>query len=77
MFTPHLAYTKRTVAALRNAGKRFVLMVPGHNFFPGLDKPWPHTHQCMRMNYVPEPEKIEAGVKILAEEIERAWAESH
>ncbi|EOK8986739.1 valine--pyruvate transaminase, partial [Escherichia coli] len=54
-----------------------VLMVPGHNFFPGLDKPWPHTHQCMRMNYVPEPEKIEAGVKILAEEIERAWAESH
>lgn len=25
------------------------------------------------MNYVPEPEKIEAGVKILAEEIERAW----
>ncbi len=29
------------------------------------------------MNYVPEPEKIEAGVKILAEEIERARAESH
>ena len=22
---------------------RGVLMVPGHNFFPGLDKPWPHT----------------------------------
>lgn len=40
---------------------RGVLMVPGHNFFPWLDKPWPHTHQCMRMNYVPEPEKIEAG----------------
>ncbi|EEN9893523.1 valine--pyruvate aminotransferase, partial [Salmonella enterica] len=27
------------------------------------------------MNYVPEPDKIEAGVKILAEEIERAWRE--
>ncbi|ELQ1031794.1 aminotransferase class I/II-fold pyridoxal phosphate-dependent enzyme, partial [Salmonella enterica] len=54
---------------------RGVLMVPGHYFFPGLDKPWPHTHQCMRMNYVPEPDKIEAGVKILAEEIERAWRE--
>ncbi|TRJ39591.1 hypothetical protein, partial [Salmonella enterica] len=25
--------------------------------------------------YVPEPDKIEAGVKILAEEIERAWRE--
>lgn len=37
--------------------KRGVLMVPGDYFFPGLDKPWPHTHQCMRMNYVPDPEK--------------------
>lgn len=27
------------------------------------------------MNYVPDPEKIEAGVKILAEEVERAWGE--
>lgn len=57
--------------------KRGVLMVPGHYFFPGLEKPWPHTQQCMRMNYVPEPDKIEAGVKILAEELELAWAEQH
>lgn len=55
--------------------KRGVLMVPGDYFFPGLDKPWPHTHQCMRMNYVPDPQKIEAGVKILAEEVEFAWRE--
>jgi len=55
--------------------KRGVLMVPGDYFFPGLDKPWPHTHQCMRMNYVPDPDKIEAGVKILAEEVEIAWQE--
>lgn len=60
----------------RRLKKRGVLMVPGHYFFPGLEKPWPHTQQCMRMNYVPEPDKIEAGVKILAEEVERAWAES-
>ena len=51
-------------------------MVPGDYFFPGLDKPWPHTHQCMRMNYVPEPEKIEQGVAILAEEVERARKEA-
>jgi len=54
---------------------RGVLMVPGHFFFPGLEHPWPHTHQCMRMNYVPDAEKIERGVKILAEEVERAHAE--
>lgn len=55
--------------------RRGVLMVPGHYFFPGLVEEWPHTHQCMRMNYVPEPEKIERGVQILAEEIERAYQE--
>ncbi|AXF78860.1 valine--pyruvate transaminase [Erwinia tracheiphila] len=52
--------------------KRGVLMVPGHFFFPGLAQEWAHAHQCMRMNYVPDSEKIERGVAILAEEIERA-----
>lgn len=56
--------------------KRGVLMVPGHYFFPGLGYDWPHTHQCMRMNYVPAPEMIEKGVAILAEEIERAFQEA-
>ncbi|WP_192456302.1 valine--pyruvate transaminase [Musicola keenii] len=55
--------------------KRGVLMVPGHYFFPGLAQEWEHAHQCLRMNYVPEPEKIERGVAILAEEIERARQE--
>ncbi|MGO2334505.1 valine--pyruvate transaminase [Providencia sp.] len=53
--------------------KRGVLMVPGHYFFPGIEEDWPHAHQCMRMNYVPEPEKIEQGIKILAEELEKAY----
>ncbi len=52
---------------------RGVLMVPGHFFFPGLEQAWPHTHQCMRMNYVPEADKIEHAVQILAEELDRAW----
>ncbi len=43
-------------AALSASEKRGVLMVPGITS-SGLDKPWPHTHQCMRMNYVPDPEK--------------------
>lgn len=53
--------------------QRGVLMVSGHHFFPGLQTHWQHSHQCMRMNYVPEPEKIDAGVQILAQEIDRAW----
>lgn len=54
---------------------RGVLMVPGHYFFPGLEQGWPHTQQCMRMNYVPEPDLIERGIIILAEELERAHQE--
>ncbi|AUG98619.1 valine--pyruvate transaminase [Prodigiosinella confusarubida] len=56
--------------------RRGVLMVPGHYFFPGLEQEWPHAHQCLRMNYVPEPEKIEQGIAILAEEVERALRET-
>ncbi|PQQ23314.1 valine--pyruvate transaminase [Photorhabdus hindustanensis] len=52
--------------------KRGVLMVPGHYFFPGLEQDWPHTHECMRMNYVPDPESITKGIAILAEEIKLA-----
>lgn len=56
--------------------QRGVLMVPGDYFFPGLEHPWAHTHQCMRMNYVPDAEQIERGVQILAEEVEKAHAET-
>ncbi|MFB4341719.1 valine--pyruvate transaminase [Pantoea sp. CS_6] len=55
---------------------RGVLMVPGHFFFPGLEHDWPHTHQCMRMNYVPDAENIECAIQILAEEVEIAWRDS-
>lgn len=55
---------------------RGVLMVPGHFFFPGLEQAWPHTHQCMRMNYVPDAENIDRAVQILAEEVEIAWRDS-
>ncbi|MGE9715043.1 hypothetical protein ACQP3F_25790, partial [Escherichia coli] len=37
---------------------------------------WQHAHQCMRMNYVPEPALIEKGIKILSEEIEHAYRQN-
>ncbi len=57
----------------RRLKKRGVLMVPGNYFFPGLQEPWDHTRQCLRMNDVPEPATIERGLKILAEEIDHAY----
>jgi valine--pyruvate aminotransferase len=50
-------------------------MVPGSYFFPGLQQPWDHTRQCLRMNIVPEPAVIERGLEILAEEVKRAYAQ--
>lgn len=55
---------------------RGVLMVPGHYFFPGLEQEWHHSRQCLCMNYVPEAEKIERGIAILAEEVARAHRET-
>ncbi|WP_413736330.1 valine--pyruvate transaminase [Sodalis sp. RH21] len=65
-----------TEALYQRLKQRGVLMVPGHYFFPGLEGDWPHTQQCMRMNYVPDADKIERGIAILAEEVERAHRET-
>ena len=27
------------------------VVVPGHYFFPGLDEPWQHRYECIRMSY--------------------------
>ncbi|MDR2174196.1 MAG: valine--pyruvate transaminase [Burkholderiales bacterium] len=59
----------------RRLKQRGVLMVPGNYFFPGLQQPWDHTRQCLRMNTVPEPTKIECGLTVLAEEVKRAYQE--
>ena len=55
--------------------KRGVLVVPGSYFFPGFDEPWPHKHECIRVTYCAEPEKLRRGIAILAEEVKRAYSE--
>ncbi|PSU19439.1 valine--pyruvate transaminase [Photobacterium kishitanii] len=59
----------------RRLKARGVLIVPGEYFFIGLAKPWSHSQQCLRMNYVQSDEKMEQGIKMIAEEITRAYAE--
>ncbi|MEC5344089.1 valine--pyruvate transaminase [Brenneria populi] len=65
-----------TEALYQRLKKRGVLMVPGHYFFPGLEQEWPHAHQCLRMNYVPDAQSLERGIAILAEEVAKAMRES-
>jgi len=52
---------------------RGVLIVPGHYFFPGLKEKWQHKNECIRVNYSQDPETVAAGVKIIAEEVKRAY----
>ncbi len=52
---------------------RGVLIVPGHYFFPGLKEKWQHKNECIRVNYSQDPETVAAGIKIIAEEVKRAY----
>ena len=51
---------------------RGVLVVPGEYFFYGLEAPWDHQSQCIRMTFSMPTETVRAGVEILAEEIRKA-----
>ncbi len=53
--------------------QRGVLIVPGHNFFVGMDDDWPHKQECIRVSYAQDAETVKAGVKIIAEEVEKAY----
>lgn len=56
--------------------ERGVLVVSGHYFFYGNDAEWPHTRECIRINYSqPEP-VVREGLRILAETVTRAYEES-
>jgi valine--pyruvate aminotransferase len=55
--------------------KRGVLIVPGHYFYPGLSEAWDHKEQCIRMNYTAGEDKVREGIRIIGEEVKRAYAE--
>ncbi len=56
--------------------QRGVLIVPGHYFFPGLaDDGWRHRHECLRLNYAGEAAEVAEGIRIIGEEVKKAYAE--
>lgn len=56
--------------------QRGVLIVSGHHFFPGLDQSWSHTHECIRVTYCQDLERLKIGASIIAEEVAKAYAEA-
>jgi valine--pyruvate aminotransferase len=53
--------------------ERNVLIIPGHYFFPGLNEPWEHVHECIRISYAQSSEQVEQGIRIIADEVKQAF----
>lgn len=53
---------------------RNVIVVPGHYFFPGLQEPWQHQYECLRVSYAQEAKIVQQGIRIIAEEARKAYA---
>lgn len=54
--------------------ERGVLVVPGHNFFPGMDASWQHQQECIRVSYAQDGNTVKQGIEIIAEEVAKAYA---
>lgn len=56
--------------------KRDVLVVPGNYFFFGQEDPnWTHKDECLRINYTMPAEIVRDGIRIIGEEIKKAYSE--
>jgi len=63
-----------TSAELYNRLKeRGVLVISGHYFFPGLEDEWQHKHECIRVSYAMHDDIVSKGIKIIAEEVKKAF----
>ena len=49
--------------------QRGVLVVPGEYFFFGLEAPWQHQHECIRMTFSMPNEIVRRGIELIAKEV--------
>jgi valine--pyruvate aminotransferase len=54
--------------------QRGVLIISGHHFFPGLESDWQHKHECIRVTYSMDKNIIKEGIRIIAEEVKKAYS---
>ena len=71
LWFPGLPVTSRELYARLKA--RGVLVLSGHHFFPGLAEPWEHRNECLRINCSHAPDRVQAGIRLIAEEARRAY----
>jgi valine--pyruvate aminotransferase len=61
----------------RRLRERGVYVISGHHFFPGLDREWKHRDECLRINYAQDPQMVHLGIRLLADEVRRAYEAGH
>ncbi|MDO6487017.1 valine--pyruvate transaminase [Colwellia sp. 6_MG-2023] len=52
---------------------RGVLVVPGDDFFVGIDDEWSHKRECLRVSYVQPELQVKQGIQIISEEVMKAY----
>lgn len=55
--------------------ERGVLIIPGEDFFIGIDDTWPHKYECIRVSYAQDESVVKAGIEIIADEIKLLYAQ--
>jgi valine--pyruvate aminotransferase len=48
-----------------------VYIIPGHDFFIGLDEEWKHQHQCIRINYAKDEKTLTKGLEVICRNTNR------
>ena len=56
----------------RRLRARDVMVLSGHNFFPGLKEEWRHKDECIRVTYSQDDDSVRRGIEVIAEEVRRA-----
>jgi valine--pyruvate aminotransferase len=51
--------------------KQDVYIIPGHNFFIGIDDSWEHKHQCIRINYAKDEAVLRKGLEAVKAALEK------
>ncbi len=47
-----------------------IYIIPGHNFFIGIEDDWSHKHQCIRINYAKDEATLRKGLETIRRIIE-------
>ncbi|MBK1882702.1 valine--pyruvate transaminase [Luteolibacter pohnpeiensis] len=72
LWFPDLPITSREL--YERLKKREVLVIPGAPFFFGhSDDSWRHRDECIRVSYAMDEEIVRDGLRIIAEEVKKAW----